>query len=208
MCRHVVCEGAGPLVLACRGAPVSTSTAVLWADLFCQAGFVTGFGKQTPVRFLSDLGQEENLSWENPMIWNRTIFGLFNRKLIIFQVQTVDLLLKVTGRLLEVSWNPASQDTRLNALDTHNIEFVSGCVVCVCTSIHIYMHIHNNTHRCVYGRVNTCFNIYCAYCLFIHQYIIMRIQTDVCISNRCLCIYMNIYYLHTYSCPNHIVNKS
>jgi hypothetical protein len=28
------------VVLACRGASVSTSTAVLWADLFCQVGLV------------------------------------------------------------------------------------------------------------------------------------------------------------------------
>jgi len=41
MSEHGVCEGGGPLVLARRGAPVSTSTAVLWADLFCQAGWVT-----------------------------------------------------------------------------------------------------------------------------------------------------------------------
>jgi len=33
---HGVCEVGGPLVLARRGVPVSTSTAVLWADLFCQ----------------------------------------------------------------------------------------------------------------------------------------------------------------------------
>ena len=39
---HGVREGGGPLVLARRGAPVSTSTAVLWADLFYQAGRVTG----------------------------------------------------------------------------------------------------------------------------------------------------------------------
>jgi len=36
-----VCEGGGLLVLARRGAPVSTSTAVLRADLFCEAGWVT-----------------------------------------------------------------------------------------------------------------------------------------------------------------------
>ena len=34
-------EGGGPMGLARRGAPVSTSTAVLWADLFCWAGWVT-----------------------------------------------------------------------------------------------------------------------------------------------------------------------
>jgi len=34
MSEHDVCEGGGPLVLARREAPVSTSTAVLWADLF------------------------------------------------------------------------------------------------------------------------------------------------------------------------------
>jgi len=38
---HGACEGGGPLVLACRGVPVSTSTAVLWAALSCQAGRVT-----------------------------------------------------------------------------------------------------------------------------------------------------------------------
>jgi len=41
MSRHGVHEGGDPLGLARRGAPVSTSTAVLWADLFCQAGWVT-----------------------------------------------------------------------------------------------------------------------------------------------------------------------
>ena len=41
MSLHGVCEGGGPLVLARRGAPVSTSTAVLRADLFCEAGWVT-----------------------------------------------------------------------------------------------------------------------------------------------------------------------
>jgi len=41
MYAHGVCEGGGPLVLARRGAPVSMSTAVLWADLFYQAGQVT-----------------------------------------------------------------------------------------------------------------------------------------------------------------------
>ena len=39
--RHGVYDGGDSLGLARRGVPVSTSTAVLWADLFCKAGCVT-----------------------------------------------------------------------------------------------------------------------------------------------------------------------
>ena len=78
-----VCEGGGPLVLARRGAPVSTSTAVLRADLFCEAGWVTLLhgsegSAQVPEFFLwsnkSNINQSGHISTFPHMLVQRSVY--------------------------------------------------------------------------------------------------------------------------------------